>query len=49
MLKGGHSSSRFFPELDKNPQGVDTVTWDINIGDVVVHDLNIIHMGDSGG
>ena len=48
VIKGGHSPVGFFGEMDSEPEGVDTVSWDINIGDVVVHDLNTVHMGGFG-
>ena len=48
VIEGGHSPNGFFGEMDSEPQGVDTVSWDINIGDVVAHDLNTVHMGGFG-
>ena len=37
-----------FSDLGENPEGVETVSWDISIGDLVVHDLNTVHMGGFG-
>ena len=48
VIPGGHSPSGLFSDLGENPEGVETVSWDINIGDLVVHDLNAVHMGGFG-
>ena len=48
VLPGGRSPSGLFGDLSANPRGVETVSWDIDIGDVVVHDLNTVHMGGLG-
>ena len=48
VIPGGHSPSGLFGDLGENPQGVESVSWDINIGDMVVHDLNTVHMGGFG-
>ena len=48
VIKGGHAPSGLFDEIGEDPQGVDTVSWDIEIGDIVVHDLSTVHMGGFG-
>ena len=45
VIPGGHSPSGLFDQLGEHPQGVETISWDIEPGDIVLHDLlSLIHI-----
>ena len=48
VLKGGSSPNGLFDQMDDMPENCDTVTWDIELGDVVLHHLDTVHMAGQG-